>query len=143
LPQAPIELQAHDCVRYIGDMLAWVHQTTATESLLVTNLFGGLLNDVKKVENSVSEVISEGDSSGGEEEVVVVSAGEILGEVMAGIARPLRVRIMQVIDYVSIALIRVDFNGTTKTLIYLTYQNLDLICIENNGFSIRLEHIEH
>jgi Conserved oligomeric complex COG6 len=32
--------QAHDAVRYIGDMLAWVHQTAAMEKELFTALFG-------------------------------------------------------------------------------------------------------
>jgi Conserved oligomeric complex COG6 len=32
--------QAHDAVRYIGDMLAWVHQTAAMEKELLTALFG-------------------------------------------------------------------------------------------------------
>jgi Conserved oligomeric complex COG6 len=32
--------QAHDAVRYVGDMLAWVHQTAAMEKELLTALFG-------------------------------------------------------------------------------------------------------
>eukprot|EP00952_Eustigmatos_sp_NYUAD-ZCMA_P009620 39676-Eustigmatos_ZCMA.PRE.1 len=36
----PIEMQAHDPVRYVGDMLAWVHQTIASERELLANIFG-------------------------------------------------------------------------------------------------------
>ncbi|KAH7102756.1 oligomeric complex COG6 [Auriculariales sp. MPI-PUGE-AT-0066] len=36
----PIELHAHDPVRYVGDMLAWVHQTTAGEQEFLDALFG-------------------------------------------------------------------------------------------------------
>ncbi|KAI7868480.1 oligomeric Golgi complex subunit 6 [Spinellus fusiger] len=35
----PIELQAHDSQRYIGDMLAWVHQACASEKEILESLF--------------------------------------------------------------------------------------------------------
>lgn len=35
----PIELQAHDPIRYIGDMLAWVHQAAASEREILEGLF--------------------------------------------------------------------------------------------------------
>lgn len=35
----PIELQAHDTLRYIGDMLAWVHQACASEKEMLEVLF--------------------------------------------------------------------------------------------------------
>ncbi|CAI5738510.1 unnamed protein product [Hyaloperonospora brassicae] len=37
----PIEMHAHDPVRYCGDMLAWVHQTIATENEFFRVLFDG------------------------------------------------------------------------------------------------------
>ena len=36
----PIELHAHDPLRYIGDMLAWVHQAIAGASEFLEGLFG-------------------------------------------------------------------------------------------------------
>ncbi|KAG7452966.1 oligomeric complex COG6 [Guyanagaster necrorhizus] len=36
----PIELHAHDPMRYIGDMLAWVHQAIAAEREFFESLFG-------------------------------------------------------------------------------------------------------
>ena len=36
----PIELHAHDPIRYVGDMLAWVHQAMATEREFLDSLFG-------------------------------------------------------------------------------------------------------
>lgn len=36
----PIEIYAHDPVRYISDMLAWLHQTIASEKDLAVVLFG-------------------------------------------------------------------------------------------------------
>lgn len=35
----PIELQAHDSLRYIGDMLAWIHQACASEKEMLETLF--------------------------------------------------------------------------------------------------------
>jgi hypothetical protein len=36
----PIELHAHDPIRYVGDMLAWVHQAIAAECEFLESLFG-------------------------------------------------------------------------------------------------------
>ena len=36
----PIELHAHDPMRYVGDMLAWVHQVIAAEREFLESLFG-------------------------------------------------------------------------------------------------------
>ena len=36
----PIEIHAHDPKRYINDMLAWVHQSLASEREFVVALFG-------------------------------------------------------------------------------------------------------
>ena len=37
----PIEIHAHDPLRYVGDMLAWIHQSVASESELLHNLIEG------------------------------------------------------------------------------------------------------
>lgn len=36
----PIEIHAHDPIRYVGDMLAWIHQATASEHEFLESLFG-------------------------------------------------------------------------------------------------------
>ena len=36
----PIELHAHDPIRYVGDMLAWIHQAIAAECEFLESLFG-------------------------------------------------------------------------------------------------------
>ncbi|KAI7907855.1 oligomeric Golgi complex subunit 6-like protein [Cokeromyces recurvatus] len=65
----PIELQAPDPLRYIGDMLAWVHQACASEKEMLETLLG---------ENS--EAIN-----------------ELLDCAMDGTCRPLRTRMEQVL----------------------------------------------
>ncbi|KAF9267497.1 oligomeric complex COG6 [Marasmius fiardii PR-910] len=44
----PIELHAHDPMRYVGDMLAWVHQAIAAEREFLESLFG-VKNDMRMV----------------------------------------------------------------------------------------------
>lgn len=40
----PIELQAHDPLRYVGDMLAWVHQALPSEREAAQTLFAKCTN---------------------------------------------------------------------------------------------------
>jgi hypothetical protein len=46
----PIELNSHDPLRYIGDMLAWIHQNTATEHEYLRSLFRKMTDDFSKIE---------------------------------------------------------------------------------------------
>lgn len=41
----PIELHAHDPIRYVGDMLAWVHQSVASEREFLVALFSRVGNE--------------------------------------------------------------------------------------------------
>lgn len=45
----PIELHAHDPQRYVGDMLAWLHQTTASEKECILQL----LADCEKCKHGI------------------------------------------------------------------------------------------
>ena len=73
----PIELQAHDPLRYVGDMLAWLHQATPTES---DNL-KGLLKLVDRVEDQVRDDVMQNS----------------LCDVSEGVCRPLRSRVEQIL----------------------------------------------
>ena len=42
----PIEMSAHDPVRYIGDMLAWIHTAAASERDALASLYGEAGPDV-------------------------------------------------------------------------------------------------
>jgi hypothetical protein len=48
----PIEFHAHDPLRYIGDMLAWVHSTTVSEREALENLF---ISDGDEIKRSIQE----------------------------------------------------------------------------------------
>ena len=46
----PIEFHAHDPLRYVGDMLAWVHSTTVSEREALENLF---ISDGDEIKRSI------------------------------------------------------------------------------------------
>ncbi|XP_066534986.1 conserved oligomeric Golgi complex subunit 6 [Hoplias malabaricus] len=70
----PIEMHSHDPMRYVGDMLAWLHQATASEK--------------EHLEALLKQVTVQG---------VEDSMQEIVGHITEGVCRPLKVRIEQVI----------------------------------------------
>ncbi|KAK8861721.1 hypothetical protein IAR55_002544 [Kwoniella newhampshirensis] len=82
----PIELHAHDPTRYVGDMLAWVHQATASEHEFLDGLFG--VREKKRMVGAEREGIT------GEEEAMVRDA---LDKDLEGLGRPLKLRIQQTI----------------------------------------------
>ncbi|XP_068121136.1 conserved oligomeric Golgi complex subunit 6 [Hyperolius riggenbachi] len=70
----PIEMHSHDPLRYVGDMLAWLHQATASEKEHLETLLKQVT--VPGVEDHIQEVV---------------------GHITEGVCRPLKVRIEQVI----------------------------------------------
>ncbi|KIJ59706.1 hypothetical protein HYDPIDRAFT_32927 [Hydnomerulius pinastri MD-312] len=84
----PIELHAHDPLRYIGDMLAWVHQGIAAEYEFLESLFG--LGGTAH-----GRMVGEARTFGGSEEEGWV--GELLDEVVGKLCVPLKVRVMQTV----------------------------------------------
>ncbi|XP_061478389.1 conserved oligomeric Golgi complex subunit 6 isoform X2 [Rhineura floridana] len=70
----PIEMHSHDPLRYVGDMLAWLHQATASEK--------------EHLEALLKRITTEG---------VEENMQEVIGHITEGVCRPLKVRIEQVI----------------------------------------------
>ncbi|CAH2224999.1 conserved oligomeric Golgi complex subunit 6 [Pelobates cultripes] len=70
----PIEMHSHDPLRYVGDMLAWLHQATASEKEHLEALLKHVT--IPGVEDTIQEVV---------------------GHITEGVCRPLKVRIEQVI----------------------------------------------
>lgn len=77
----PIEIHAHDPTRYVGDMLAWVHQATASEHEFLSSLFG--LREKNRM------IGAKRDEEKEEDETMVA---EILDKDLEGLGRPLKVR---------------------------------------------------
>uniref|UniRef100_A0A3Q3GS61 Conserved oligomeric Golgi complex subunit 6 n=1 Tax=Labrus bergylta TaxID=56723 RepID=A0A3Q3GS61_9LABR len=70
----PIEMHSHDPMRYVGDMLAWLHQATASEK--------------EHLEALLKQVTLQG---------VEENMQDVVGHITEGVCRPLKVRIEQVI----------------------------------------------
>ncbi len=81
----PIDLHAHDALRYIGDMLAWVHQAIAVEREFLEALLS----------------IDTGTHMPGAVRAPARAEDEWLGELMdaavAGLCGPLRARVLQTV----------------------------------------------
>ncbi|ORY76293.1 oligomeric Golgi complex subunit 6 [Leucosporidium creatinivorum] len=96
----PIELHAHDPIRYIGDMLAWIHQTMAGEREWLESLFG-VKEDGRWVGSvrrwPAKDAKGEGDSvkETGEEDEERLR--RLLDRDMEGCGRPLKIRVLQTV----------------------------------------------
>ncbi|RLN31753.1 hypothetical protein BBJ28_00003039 [Nothophytophthora sp. Chile5] len=106
----PIEMHAHDPVRYCGDMLAWVHQAIATESEFFRVLFDGDI-ELTSPSQSAFPTVSSGLSNDASTPAIVdnvpssggmtkpVSEDEVctsmVGRAFDGVSRPLQVRVEQ------------------------------------------------
>lgn len=97
----PIEMHAHDPVRYCGDMLAWVHQAIATESEFFRVLFDGdvefspsTAENAPLASGSTDELHVETKVEGDETEVCT----SMVGRAFDGVSRPLQVRVEQTLS---------------------------------------------
>ncbi|DBA04870.1 TPA: hypothetical protein N0F65_006872 [Lagenidium giganteum] len=97
----PIEMHAHDPVRYCGDMLAWVHQAIATENEFFRVLFDGdtefepsASNDLLASDQATAET-SQARPNGEEGGEATELCTSMVGRAFEGVARPLQVRIEQ------------------------------------------------
>lgn len=93
----PIELHAHDPVRYCGDMLAWVHQAIATENEFFRVLFDGDLAFTPEAKSP--NQLPEGEQEPPAETTATDSRSvSMVGKAFEGVARPLQVRIEQTLS---------------------------------------------
>ncbi|KAK4124204.1 oligomeric Golgi complex subunit 6 [Parathielavia appendiculata] len=98
----PIELVAHDPLRYVGDMLAWTHSAAVGEREALEGLFIGEGNEIAKGiqagrENEVWRLVAEyGEET--DDFDAVKTLNELVDRDMAGAGRILRQRVEQVIQ---------------------------------------------
>lgn len=98
----PIELAAHDPLRYVGDMLAWIHSAAVSEREALEILFVADGEEIAKGLQAGRETdlwrLAD-DENGGEASFDPVKAlNELVDRDMSGAARILRQRIEQVIQ---------------------------------------------
>ncbi|KAK9095610.1 hypothetical protein Scep_027079 [Stephania cephalantha] len=88
----PIEVHAHDPLRYVGDMLGWLHQALASERELVLSLLDpDAATDTGPIASRFSNNV-ESDSSKLESDVMFV-----LDRIFEGVCRPFKARVEQVL----------------------------------------------
>lgn len=98
----PIELVAHDPLRYVGDMLAWAHSAAVGEREALEGLFIAEADEIAKGiqagrESEVWRLVAE-DSEDSAEFDAVKTLNGLVDRDMSGAARILRQRIEQVIQ---------------------------------------------
>ncbi|KAK1753469.1 oligomeric Golgi complex subunit 6 [Echria macrotheca] len=98
----PIELAAHDSLRYVGDMLAWAHSAAVGEREALEVLFISDGDEIAKGiqagrENEVWRLVAE-DGEPADDFDPVAALNELVDRDMSGAARVLRQRIEQVIQ---------------------------------------------
>ncbi|CEG48766.1 conserved oligomeric golgi complex subunit [Plasmopara halstedii] len=102
----PIEMHAHDPVRYCGDMLAWIHQAIAAESEIFRVLFDGdvEINPCNITLIEPSDRTNDGstdDNTFGEKDTDDIDATfclSMVGHSFDGVAKPLQVRVEQTLS---------------------------------------------
>ncbi|KAI0015839.1 conserved oligomeric complex COG6 [Xylariomycetidae sp. FL0641] len=98
----PIELVAHDPLRYVGDMLAWAHSATVSEREALEVLFVSDGNEIAKGmqeghKNELWDLMADEGEAPPAEFDAVRALNELVDRDVSGAARILRQRIEQVI----------------------------------------------
>ncbi|KAM0322389.1 hypothetical protein ACHAQA_009456 [Verticillium albo-atrum] len=99
----PIEMAAHDPLRYVGDMLAWVHSATVGEREALETLFTSDVDEINKGLQSgrATELwqLIDGPEEGGVPDFDGLKAlNELVDRDVSAVARILRQRVEQVIQ---------------------------------------------
>jgi len=94
----PMEIHAHDPRRYVGDMLAWLHQALASEHELMHSLFG--VDADSEAPGGAGGVARDAGARTFEEEEEIWDTPTILDKVFEGVCRPFKVRVEQVLTTV-------------------------------------------
>lgn len=99
LTTKPIEFQAHDPLRYVGDMLAWAHSTTVSEREALETLF---ISDGDEIKASIQAGLESEPwlREEGDEEVFDgrKALSQLVSRDLIGVVRQLRQRTEQVIQ---------------------------------------------
>ncbi|KAI3911999.1 hypothetical protein MKW98_010943 [Papaver atlanticum] len=90
----PIEVHAHDPLRYVGDMLGWLHQALASERELVFVLLDpDAMVDTGPTARRFSQSAESDYTNSSESDVIFV-----LDRIFEGVCRPFKVRVEQVLQ---------------------------------------------
>ncbi|KAF3672550.1 Component of oligomeric golgi complex isoform 4 [Capsicum annuum] len=119
----PIEVHAHDPLRYVGDMLGWLHQALASERELVLGLLDPDASDTRPTSHHYSKGI---DSESGKTESDLTF---VLDRIFEGVCRPFKVRVEQVLHSQPNLIISYKLSNTLE---FYFYTISDLLGIETS-----------
>lgn len=114
----PIEVHAHDPLRYVGDMLGWLHQALASERELVLALLDPDAMADGPTTNQMSKS-QESDSQKTESDITFV-----LDRIFEGVCRPFKLRVEQVLQSQSSLIISYKLSNTLE---FYSYTISDLL----------------
>ncbi|KAG2680030.1 hypothetical protein I3760_11G079100 [Carya illinoinensis] len=115
----PIEVHAHDPLRYVGDMLGWLHQALASERELVLALLDpDAVVDTGPTANRFSKRL-ESDFAKTESDLTFV-----LDRIFEGVCRPFKVRVEQVLQSQPSLIISYKLSNTLE---FYSYTISDLL----------------
>lgn len=115
----PIEVHAHDPLRYVGDMLGWLHQALASERELVHILLNpDAVIDVGPTANKFSPNL---ESESGLPEIDLTF---VLDRIFEGVCRPFKVRVEQVLQSQPSLIISYKLSNTLE---FYSYTISDLL----------------
>ncbi|XVE57295.1 hypothetical protein DITRI_Ditri04bG0080100 [Diplodiscus trichospermus] len=109
----PIEVHAHDPLRYVGDMLGWLHQALASERELVLALLDPDASiDTGSTTNRFSKNV---DNDSGKIEADLTF---VLDRIFEGVCRPFKVRVEQVLQSQPSLIISYKLSNTLEFYCY-------------------------
>ncbi|KAI5656562.1 hypothetical protein M9H77_25355 [Catharanthus roseus] len=103
----PIEVHAHDPLRYVGDMLGWLHQALASERELVL----ALLDPDAETGTAMPELLKDSNTDSGKSEADLTF---VLDRIFEGVCRPFKVRVEQVLQSQPNLIISYKLNNTLE-----------------------------
>ncbi|GMQ03878.1 hypothetical protein CsSME_00049509 [Camellia sinensis var. sinensis] len=116
----PIEVHAHDPLRYVGDMLGWLHQALASERELVLALLDpDAVVDTGPTARRFSSKGLESDIGKNETDLTFV-----LDRIFEGVCRPFKVRVEQVLQSQPSIIISYKLSNTLE---FYSYTISDLL----------------
>ncbi|KAF9870389.1 hypothetical protein CkaCkLH20_12056 [Colletotrichum karsti] len=99
----PIEMAAHDPLRYVGDMLAWIHSATVSEREALEILFVSEGDEIAKGlqsgrANELWQLLDEGEGEAAGDFDALKALNDLVDRDVSGATRILRQRVEQVIQ---------------------------------------------
>ncbi|KAL3330743.1 hypothetical protein AABB24_034523 [Solanum stoloniferum] len=119
----PIEVHAHDPLRYVGDMLGWLHQALASERELVLALLDPDASDTRPTSHNYSKRVDS------ESEKTESDLTFVLDRIFEGVCRPFKVRVEQVLHSQPNLIISYKLSNTLE---FYFYTISDLLGIETS-----------